>query len=115
LTLSPTSWAIKPKGCHGNETHTADSADAGQPRPGGGIGRAALGRPTQWTTRQPGHYQVLYLAQDLRNGGIAGSYRAFATAAALLGWQLQVIDGKGSSALLRQALASAIEQRRVQG
>ena len=71
--------------------------------------------PRSGPPRQPGHYQVLYLAQDLRNGGIAGSYRAFATAAALLGWQLQVIDGKGSSALLRQALASAIAQRRVQG
>ncbi|KJV26212.1 hypothetical protein VI06_17020 [Aquitalea magnusonii] len=71
--------------------------------------------PRSGPPRQPGHYQVLYLAQDLRNGGIAGSYRAFASAAGLLGWQLQMIDGKGSSALLRQALASAIEQRRVQG
>ncbi|NWK76378.1 substrate-binding domain-containing protein [Aquitalea sp. LB_tupeE] len=71
--------------------------------------------PRSGPPRQPGHYQVLYLAQDLRNGGIAGSYRAFATAAGLLGWQLQIIDGKGSSALLRQALASAVSERRVQG
>ena len=71
--------------------------------------------PHSGPPRQPGHYQVLYLAQDLQNGGIAGSYRAFATAAALLRWQIQIIDGKGSNALLRQALTSAIVEHRVQG
>lgn len=64
--------------------------------------------PRDGPARQPGHYLVSYIAQDLRNGGIGGNYRAFAGAARLLGWQLQVLDAQGNDVLLRKAFASAI-------
>lgn len=64
--------------------------------------------PRDGPARQPGHYLVTYIAQDLRNGGIGGSYRAFASAARILGWQVQVLDAQGSDVLLHKAFASAI-------
>ncbi|BBF84658.1 ribose ABC transporter, periplasmic ribose-binding protein [Aquitalea magnusonii] len=67
--------------------------------------------PKDGPARQPGHYLVTYIAQDLRNGGIGGNYRAFASAARLLGWQIQVLDAQGDNLLLRKAFASAIASR----
>ncbi|WP_159878128.1 substrate-binding domain-containing protein [Aquitalea denitrificans] len=67
--------------------------------------------PRDGPARQPGHYLVTFIAQDLRNGGIGGSYRAFASAARVLGWQIQMLDAQGSDVLLHKAFASAIASR----
>ncbi|WP_199054845.1 substrate-binding domain-containing protein [Aquitalea sp. ASV15] len=64
--------------------------------------------PRDGPARQPGRHKITFIAQDLRNGGIGGSYRGFASAARLLGWQVEVQDAQGSSVLLRKSFADAV-------
>lgn len=54
-------------------------------------------------------YRVRFLAFDFRNGGITAVYRAFAEACAALRWSLQVFNGEGSEALVRQQFAQALQ------
>ena len=79
-----------------------------------GLAQAAPPQALSWDgprdgpARQRGVHKVTFIAQDLRNGGIAGSYRGFASAARLLGWQVQVQDAQGSGGLLRKGFADAV-------
>ena len=72
---------------------------------------AAWDGPRSGPARQAGSHRILFIAQDLRNGGIVGSYRAFNSAAALLGWQVQVQDAQGNAVQLHKAFAAAIAAR----
>jgi len=79
-----------------------------------GLAQAAPPQALSWDgprdgpARQRGVHKVTFIAQDLRNGGIAGSYRGFASAARLLGWQVQVQDAQGNGVLLRKGFADAV-------
>jgi ribose transport system substrate-binding protein len=66
--------------------------------------------PADGPPAQPGGL-VVFVAGDLTNGGIAGAARGVQEATRAIGWQLQVLDGAGSTAgqarALRHALALA--------
>ncbi|WP_018151028.1 substrate-binding domain-containing protein [Leeia oryzae] len=53
---------------------------------------------------QPGSRNILFVAENLQNGGISAVYRAFAGASAEVGWRVMLVDGKGDANLIRQAL-----------
>lgn len=54
---------------------------------------------------------VVYIAFDLKNGGIVSVYRGLQEAARLLGWTLTAIDGKGDAENLPFLFGGVIEQR----
>jgi ribose transport system substrate-binding protein len=56
---------------------------------------------------QPGGL-VVFVAGDLTNGGIAGAALGVQQAAAVIGWQLQILDGQGSTAGQARALRAAL-------
>ncbi|MBB5017874.1 ABC-type sugar transport system substrate-binding protein [Chitinivorax tropicus] len=67
--------------------------------------------PTSGPPAQLGKQQIVFIAQDYRNGGITSRYRAFSAAAALLDWQVQAMDGRGDLQMTRVAFAKTIEQK----
>jgi ribose transport system substrate-binding protein len=66
--------------------------------------------PTSGPPAQPAKV-VVYVAQTLTNGGVAGAARGVQEAAQKLGWTLRVVDGGGTQAGIQTALSSAINQR----
>lgn len=48
--------------------------------------------------------RVVFIASDLRNGGVVRVYRGLCAAAHRLGWQLSWLDGQGSASVLEQLL-----------
>jgi ribose transport system substrate-binding protein len=51
---------------------------------------------------------VVFVAGDLTNGGIAGAALGVQKAARAIGWQLQILDGQGSTAGQARALRAAL-------
>ena len=51
---------------------------------------------------------LIFLASDLRNGGVSGVYRSFQLGGKNLGWTVRVFDGEGSPSRLRQVFEQAI-------
>jgi ribose transport system substrate-binding protein len=58
----------------------------------------------------PGRHLV-YLAQDMGNGGIAGVAEGLREAAGTVGWTLTVLDAGGDDAVLAQTLTQALRLR----
>jgi ribose transport system substrate-binding protein len=54
---------------------------------------------------------VVFVAGDLTNGGIAGAAVGFQQAARAIGWQVQVLDGQGTTAGQAQALRAALRRK----
>jgi ribose transport system substrate-binding protein len=54
---------------------------------------------------------VVYVAQDMRNGGVLGVSEGVQAAAAAIGWRLKTIDGVGSVAGRVQAINQAVALR----
>jgi ribose transport system substrate-binding protein len=51
---------------------------------------------------------VVFVAGDLTNGGIAGAARGVQQAAGVIGWQLRILDGQGTTAGQARALRAAL-------
>ena len=74
---------------------------------------AATGRsdkcdgPTDGPKAEPGK-TVVYVAADLRNGGIQGVADGFKEAAGVIGWDARVIDGQGSVSGIDSAFGQAM-------
>jgi ribose transport system substrate-binding protein len=51
---------------------------------------------------------VVFVAGDLTNGGIAGAARGVQQAASAIGWQLQILDGEGTTAGQAGSLRAAL-------
>jgi ribose transport system substrate-binding protein len=51
---------------------------------------------------EPPPKRVVFLAQDVRNGGIVGAFRSFQEASKALGWQVTLVNLQGSTQLLRE-------------
>jgi ribose transport system substrate-binding protein len=75
--------------------------------------RGAFSSPTGY--RGPAHGPraqrgglVVFVAGDLTNGGIAGAARGVQQAASAIGWQLQILDGGGTTAGQARALRAAL-------
>lgn len=64
--------------------------------------------PTTGPKAQPGK-TIVYVAADMKNGGVLGVSKGVEEAAAAIGWTLRMIDGQGSvsgrSGALQQAIA----------
>ncbi len=74
---------------------------------------AATGRATEWTGPTSGPKAVagktiVFVAGDLRNGGVEGASEGVKEASATIGWQLRTIDGQGSVMGHAGALGQAI-------
>ena len=65
--------------------------------------------PTEGPAVQPGK-QVLFLASDFRNGGVAGVYRSFERAARLVGWKVRGLDGHGDANELLRIAEQALRE-----
>ena len=63
--------------------------------------------PTSGPAGQAGK-KVVYISQDLKNGGISANYRGFYSAAEELGWELTLINGNSDGETIRAAFAAAI-------
>ena len=57
--------------------------------------------------RAVGPRQIVYVAEDLRNGGVLGVAQGVREAATAIGWQVQVLDAGGTAAGRQQVLAQA--------
>ncbi len=66
--------------------------------------------PTSGPVGQPDK-SVWFIASDFKNGGVAGVYRGFESAARILGWKFKVIDSHGSRTEMVNALRQAIAER----
>lgn len=66
--------------------------------------------PTTGPAKQAGK-KVVYISEDLKNGGISANYRGFYTAVEVLGWQLTLVNGNGDRETIRNAFADAIRTR----
>jgi ribose transport system substrate-binding protein len=55
------------------------------------------------------HKKITFISYEFKNGGISAVYRSFSTAAKVLGWQVDLLDGQSNPRLIRAALAGAIQ------
>jgi ribose transport system substrate-binding protein len=74
---------------------------------------AATGRADKWDGPTAGPKAVagktvVYIAADLRNGGIQGVANGFQEAAKVIGWDARVIDGQGSVSGIDSAFGQAV-------
>ena len=51
---------------------------------------------------------IIYVAQTMQNGGVAGAAECVKAAAAAIGWKFRVIDGQGTAAGMQQAMMQAV-------
>jgi len=56
--------------------------------------------------------RITFISYDLRNGGITAAYRGLFTAVQELGWQLDLVDGRGDEQTVRAAFRTALAQKR---
>lgn len=63
--------------------------------------------PTSGPVKQAGK-KIVFLAQDLRNGGISAAFRNFNLAASVLGWQVRLTDGIGDRKTIRTQFEEAL-------
>ncbi len=52
--------------------------------------------------------QVVFVAENFKNGGIVGVYRSLEAACRLLGWRISIVDGAGQSSTQAQLLDAAV-------
>lgn len=75
------------------------------------LGQQAFGQkwegPTSGPVKQAAK-KVLFISQDFKNGGISTAYRGFSAAAAELGWDVHVVDGKSDAKTIHAAFLNAI-------
>ena len=64
--------------------------------------------PNDGPVAQPGK-KIVYVAQDMRNGGISGVFRGLQEATRQLGWQLSYVDGGGNAAAATSLFAEAVQ------
>jgi len=63
--------------------------------------------PTSGPTKQSGK-KIIFIAQDLRNGGISAAFRNFGLAASVLGWQVRLTDGIGDRKTIHTQFEEAL-------
>jgi len=104
--LAAVAWILLSSSARGNAAEpgllaTAERAVAAAARTG-----APWDGPVAGPEARPGRH-IVYIAEDLRNGGILGVGRGIREAAAAIGWTLEVIDLQGSDAGRRKGFARA--------
>lgn len=80
------------------------------------VASASTTAATPWTgptsgPPAPPAKTVVYVAQTLTNGGVAGALQGVEEAARTVGWTVRVLDGGGTHAGIQAALSAAINQR----
>jgi ribose transport system substrate-binding protein len=102
-------------GCGGTDVRGAPSPDPAVRRAEANVKRG-LSSPADY--RGPAHGLraqsgglVIFVAGDLTNGGIAGAALGVQQAARAIGWQLQILDGMGSSTGQSRALRAALRAK----
>jgi ribose transport system substrate-binding protein len=98
-------------GCGGTHDGGAPATDPAVRRAQADVARA-LSSPTGYRgpARGPRAQRgglVVFVAGDLTNGGIAGAAHGVQQAARAIGWQLQILDGEGTTAGQAAALRAA--------
>ncbi|MFG2799792.1 substrate-binding domain-containing protein [Streptomyces pseudovenezuelae] len=63
--------------------------------------------PTSGPTAVPGK-TIVYVAQTMTNPGVAGAAQGVRNAAAVIGWNVRVIDGGGTPAGIQAAMSEAV-------
>lgn len=63
--------------------------------------------PTSGPTAVPGK-TIVYVAQTMTNPGVAGAAQGVRNAAAVIGWNIRVIDGGGTPAGIQAAMSEAV-------
>ena len=63
------------------------------------------------TAQDTNSKSLIFLASDLKNGGVSGVYRSFQLAARQLNWKVQLFDGEGSQSRLRMDFEQALRLR----
>ncbi|MGQ5523675.1 substrate-binding domain-containing protein [Chitinimonas sp. PSY-7] len=58
-----------------------------------------------------GKRKVIFLSQDLQNGGPTAAYRGLEEAAQVMGWAVSAVDGKGNTPTINTEFAAAIAQK----
>jgi ribose transport system substrate-binding protein len=99
-------------GCGATQVVDAPPTDPAVQRAEAEVARA-LSSPTGY--RGPAHGPraqrgglVVFVAGDLTNGGIAGAALGVQQGASAIGWQLQILDGQGTTAGQARALRAAL-------
>ncbi|HEX8955499.1 MAG TPA: substrate-binding domain-containing protein [Burkholderiaceae bacterium] len=80
------------------------------------FGQAQVFNPASWDGPRTGPPKqaaktVVFVAQDVRNGGITALFRNFENATRQLGWQVRLLDGAGQGDRLRERFGEAIKQK----
>jgi ribose transport system substrate-binding protein len=104
--------ALVATGCGGAPVRGAASTDPAVRRAQHEVARAlasptGYGGPAAGPRAQRGGL-VVFVAGDLTNGGIAGAGLGVQQAARAIGWQLQILDGRGTTAGQASALRTAL-------
>jgi ribose transport system substrate-binding protein len=99
-------------GCGASGKHGAPPSDPAVRRAQANVARASSSPtgyrgPTRGPPAQRGGL-VVFVAGDLTNGGIAGAAQGVRQAVRAIGWQLQILDGQGTTAGQARALRAAL-------
>jgi ribose transport system substrate-binding protein len=102
-------------GCGGTHARDTSPSDPAVRRAQAAVAHA-LSSPTAYRgpSRGPRAQRgglVVFVAGDLTNGGIAGAAQGVQQAAREIGWQLQILDGQGTTAGQAAALRAALRLR----
>jgi ribose transport system substrate-binding protein len=104
-------------GCGATRVHRSPSTDPAVRRGQAEIARALSSLagyrgPARGPRAQPGGL-VVFIAGDLTNGGIAGAALGVQQAARAIGWQLQILDGQGTTVGQARALRAALRLKPI--
>ncbi len=90
---------------------SAESLALAQQRAAGALEAVTVWRgPTSGPKASPGKV-IAFIAEDLRNGGIAGTLRGVQEAAKVIGWTVHVYDAAGNDGTRKQALLNVLVSR----
>ena len=83
------------------------------------FGQAQVFNPASWDGPRTGPPKqaaktVVFVAQDVRNGGITALFRNFENATRQLGWQVRLLDGAGQSDKLRDVALPTVMRKIVE-
>jgi ribose transport system substrate-binding protein len=109
--------ALVALGCGATDAGKAPPADPAVRRAQADVARALSSPagyqgPARGPRAQPGGL-VVFIAGDLTNGGIAAAAVGVQRAAGAIGWQLQILDGNGTTAGQARALRAALRLKPV--
>jgi ribose transport system substrate-binding protein len=104
-------------GCGGSDGHGTRPGDPAAVRAQAAVERglssqAGYRGPMGGPRAQPGGL-VVFVAGDLTNGGIAGAAHGVQEAARVIGWRLQVFDGRGATAGQARVLRAALRLKPI--